>query len=99
MGAFADKCDILAPDISKYLHIRPEVSYSSLPGIYASSQISVNQMPWFKYGIHDRIPLSLMNGCLCLSDTSDYFTYVLKNKSDYGIHTYSLELLTLCRIY
>ena len=81
--AFADKCDILAPDISKYLHIRPEVSYSSLPCIYASSQISVNQMPWFKYGIHDRIPLSLMNGCLCLSDTSDYFTYVLKNKSDY----------------
>ena len=46
-----------------------------------------------KYGIHDRIPLSLMNGCLCLSDTSDYFTYVLKNKSDYGIHTYSLEAL------
>ena len=90
---FADKCDILAPDISKYLHIRPEVSYSSLPCIYASSQISINQMPWFKYGIHDRIPLSLMNGCLCLSDTSDYFTYVLKNKSDYGIHTYSLEAL------
>lgn len=91
--AFVDKCDILAPDISKYLHIRPEISYDKLPQIYASSQISVNQMPWFKYGIHDRIPLSLINGCLCLSDTSDYFTDVLNIKTNHGIHTYSLEAL------
>ncbi len=93
--AFADKCDILSPDITKYIHIRPEVSYEALPAIYTSAQISINQMPWFKYGIHDRIPLSLMNRCLCLSDTSDYVTDVLNIQSGYGIHTYSLEALDL----
>lgn len=90
---FADKCDILSPDITKYLHLRPEVSYETLPVIYSSAQLSINQMPWFKCGIHDRIPLSLINRCLCLSDSSDYITDILNIESGYGIHTYTLETL------
>lgn len=90
---FADKCDILAPDITKYLHIRPEVNYDELPHLYSSARMSVNQMPWFKYGMHDRIPLSLMNKCICLSDNSLYLSETLKIDKGYGIHTYSLEAL------
>ena len=90
---FADKCDILAPDITKYLHIRPEVNYDKLPHLYSSARMSVNQMPWFKYGMHDRIPLSLMNKCICLSDNSLYLSETLKIDKGYGIHTYSLEAL------
>lgn len=91
--AFADKCDILAPGISRFLNLRPEVTYSRLPCIYSSARLSINQMPWFKNGIHDRIPLSLRNGCICISDESSYLTDTLKLSDDYGIYTYSLEAI------
>lgn len=90
---YADKCDILAPDIRKYLHIKPEVTYDNLPHLYSTAKMSINQMPWFKYGIHDRIPLSMMNGCICISDTSKYMSDFMHIDESYGVHTYSLEAL------
>mgnify|MGYP003162198022 CR=1 FL=1 len=54
--AFVDKCDILIPEYTKYLDIRKEVTYNRLPAIYSNARLSLNQMPWFKGGMHDRIP-------------------------------------------
>ncbi len=88
---FADKCDILIPEYTKYLDIREEVTYDKLPAIYSNARLSINQMPWFKGGIHDRIPLALMNGCLSLTDTSTYLTDVLNIGENEGVYTYSLE--------
>ena len=48
-------------------------------------------MPWFKGGMHDRIPLALMNGCLSLTDASTYLTDVLNIGENEGVYTYSLE--------
>ncbi|MCD7825142.1 MAG: glycosyltransferase [Clostridiaceae bacterium] len=69
---FAEKCRKSIPYAEKYLRIRGEVSYERLPEIYADSKIALNQLPWFKAGMHDRIPLALMNGCVCVTDESTY---------------------------
>lgn len=89
--AFADKCDILISEYTKYLDIRKEVTYNRLPAIYSNARLSLNQMPWFKGGMHDRIPLALMNGCLSLTDASTYLTDVLNIGENEGVYTYSLE--------
>lgn len=89
--AFVDKCDILIPEYTKYLDIRKEVTYNRLPAIYSNARLSLNQMPWFKGGMHDRIPLALMNGCLSLTDASTYLTDVLNIGENEGVYTYSLE--------
>ena len=36
------------------------------------SKISVNVMPWFKRGAHDRVFNSMLNGALCVTDGSTY---------------------------
>ena len=89
--AFVDKCDILIPEYTKYLDIRKEVTYNRLPAIYSNARLSLNQMPWFKGGMHDRIPLALMNGCLSLTDASTYLTDILNIGENEGVYTYSLE--------
>jgi hypothetical protein len=66
-----------------------EVSYSELPDIYAESQMSINQNPWFKAGIHDRVPLSLVNGCVSISDTSELLEETIPNNT--GVVRYSIE--------
>ncbi len=53
------------------------------------AKISLNIMPWFKDGAHDRIFNSMLNGGVCLSDDSKYLREILSN----GKHIifYSLE--------
>ena len=33
---------------------------------------SLNVLPWAKDGFHDRIATSMLNGCICITDTSTY---------------------------
>lgn len=40
--------------------------------ITANSKILLNVMPWFKNGIHDRIPTAMYNGAVCVTDSSTY---------------------------
>ena len=40
--------------------------------ITANSKILLNVMPWFKNGIHDRIPTAMHNGAVCVTDSSTY---------------------------
>lgn len=42
------------------------------------AQVSINVMPWFKDGAHDRIFNSMLNGALCLSDDSIYLREEMK---------------------
>lgn len=91
--SFLDKCEILMPENAKYLDIRNEVTYEQLPALYSDAKISLNQMPWFKDGIHDRIPLALMNGCISLTDSSKYINNTLNIDKNYGLYTYSLEAI------
>lgn len=43
------------------------------------SKISLNVMPWFKDGAHDRVFNSMLNGAVCLTDPSKYLKEILKD--------------------
>lgn len=43
------------------------------------SKISLNVMPWFKDGAHDRVFNSMLNQAVCLTDTSKYLKEILKD--------------------
>ncbi|MDE6662357.1 MAG: glycosyltransferase [Lachnospiraceae bacterium] len=51
------------------------------------SKISLNVMPWFKDGAHDRIFNSMLNGALCLTDSSIYLDEILKDKENCRIYS------------
>ena len=46
------------------------------------SKVSVNVMPWFKDGAHDRIFNSQLNGAVCLSDASLYLREIFRDGKD-----------------
>lgn len=46
------------------------------------AKISLNVMPWFKDGAHDRIFNSMLNGALCLTDDSIYLREILKDEEN-----------------
>ena len=55
----------------------------------ADGKISLNVMPWFKQGGHDRIFNSILNGALCLSDDNIWLRENLKDNKE--IVYYSLS--------
>lgn len=48
----------------------------------SKAKISLNVMPWFKDGAHDRIYNSMLNGAVCLTDPSKYLLEHLTNEKD-----------------
>lgn len=46
------------------------------------SKISINVMPWFKDGAHDRIFNSQLNGAVCISDSSIYLKEIFSDGKD-----------------
>ena len=48
----------------------------------SQSKISLNVMPWFKEGAHDRIFNSMLNGAVVLSDTSEYLEEEFEDGKD-----------------
>ncbi|MCD7709389.1 MAG: hypothetical protein LUI02_05895 [Clostridiales bacterium] len=59
------------------LKLGGEVTYDRLPEIYAGTKIALNQTPWFKAGMHDRVPLALQNGSLCVTEKCPYVEEML----------------------
>ncbi len=57
--------------------------------VISKAKISLNVMPWFKDGAHDRIFNSMLNGAVCLTDPSRYLTEVLQEGMD--VIFYSLK--------
>lgn len=57
----------------------------------ADSKISLNVMPWFKEGAHDRIFNSMLNGAVCLTDSSIYLDRYLRDGENAAV--FSLEKL------
>lgn len=47
------------------------------------AKLSVNIMPWFKNGAHDRIFNGMLQGCAVVSDTSVYLDEIIQDKKDY----------------
>lgn len=57
----------------------------------SDGKLSLNVMPWFKEGAHDRIFNSMLNGAVCLTDSSRYLDEFLKQKENAAV--YSLEAM------
>jgi glycosyltransferase involved in cell wall biosynthesis len=56
--------------------------------LISDSKISVNVMPWFKRGAHDRVFNTMLNGAVCVTDTSLYMDDFItdgKNAIYYGL--------------
>lgn len=53
------------------------------------TKISLNVMPWFKDGAHDRIFNSMLNGAVCLTDSSIYLDNILKDGQNCAIYKLS----------
>lgn len=53
-----------------------------------NSKVSVNVLPWFKDGVHDRVFNSILNGAVCFTDESKYQKEILKEGA--GVSYYEL---------
>ncbi len=62
--------------------LHPPVAYDQLPDIYRKTQICINNMPWFKRGMHDRIPMAMLAGATVLTDGSEYLERVMSAEGD-----------------
>jgi spore maturation protein CgeB len=67
-----------------------ELSFGCLEAL-ADSRLSLNVMPWFKDGAHDRIFNSMCNGAVCITDHSKYLDEILT--PDENIIFYDLKQL------
>ncbi|MBD5555149.1 MAG: glycosyltransferase family 1 protein [Roseburia sp.] len=69
VGKGWEKLDCTHPE---NLVIHPQTDTAGCLEMIARAKISINVMPWFKDGAHDRVFSSILNGAVCLSDVSDY---------------------------
>jgi hypothetical protein len=69
----------LAPCRRKDLlqHTGREVTSAEWLEHLGRAKVSLNMMPWFKAGAHDRIWNSMLQGCAVLTDSSDYLQEIL----------------------
>ena len=57
----------------------------------SKAKVSLNVMPWFKDGAHDRVFNSMLNGAVCFTDWSRYLAENLRDGED--IFFYELDAL------
>lgn len=50
--------------------------------VIGDARISLNVMPWFKDGAHDRVYNSMANGAVCVTDGSIYMEETLRDQKD-----------------
>lgn len=71
------------------LHIHPQTDSKTCLSMIRQSKISLNVMPWFKDGAHDRVFNSILNGAVCVTDTSKYLCEILGEEE--GVCYYDLQ--------
>lgn len=76
---------------SEKLIIHEPLNYMEVLEVMGNTKIVLNIMPWFKDGFHDRIPCSMLNGAVCVTDSSKYIDKEFKDNDD--IILYSLTKL------
>lgn len=54
------------------LKLHPQTDSVTCLGMLADAKVSLNVMPWFKDGAHDRVFNSILNGAVCVTDPSRY---------------------------
>lgn len=88
IGKGWDELECLHPE---NLRIHPQTDSLECLKQLADSKLSINVMPWFKDGAHDRVFNSILNGAVCLSDKSRYLCGELQEQE--GVCYYDLKHL------
>mgnify|MGYP002678351839 FL=1 len=89
VDVFGDGWDKFVTTHTECLKIHPAVGYEESLELVGDSKISLNIMPWFKDGAHDRIFSAMMCGTVCLTDSSKYLSEQLREQEN--VYFYSLK--------
>ncbi len=89
---FGDGWDKLEVDDWKNTVVHKGVPYTETADIYADSKIVLNTMPWFKRGLHDRIPTAMLNGAVALTDTTEYIEEFFDTGNNKELLTYDISV-------
>lgn len=74
------------------LRIHPQITSVECLKQLQQAKVSLNVMPWFKDGAHDRVFNSILNGAVCVSDKSKYLCEELEEGE--GVCYYDLQDLS-----
>lgn len=93
------KIDIFGPgwerlgfDKKKNVVLHDRIDYVESANVCEKAKLSFNVMPWFKNGLHDRIPTAMMNGSAVVTDTSRYIDEVfIREGIDQDIFLYDIS--------
>lgn len=67
----------------KNVAVLPQVSYRESLTLIQQSAFVLNVMPWFKSGIHDRVLNAMINGAVCITDSSNLLEQYFIAQRDY----------------
>ena len=93
VDVFGKGWDELECEHPENLRIHPQTTSIECLKQIQNSKVSINVMPWFKDGAHDRVFNSILNGAVCVSDKSKYLCEELKEGE--GVCYFDLEYLEL----
>ena len=79
VAVFGDGWDELSCEHPENIINGKGVSSEACLKMIAQAKVSLNVMPWFKDGAHDRVFNTLLNGALLVSDESIYLKEILKD--------------------
>ncbi len=89
VDVYGDGWDQFSCKHRENLMVHPAVSYENSLDIIGDSKISLNIMPWFKDGSHDRVYTAMLCGAVCLTDSSTYLEEQLRETEN--VYFYSLK--------
>ncbi|MCR5594916.1 MAG: glycosyltransferase [Lachnospiraceae bacterium] len=82
VGQDWDKLKVDHPD--NLIHTNVMMTSADCVRALETAKVSLNVMPWFKDGAHDRVFSSMLAGCVSLTDSSSYLDSILKPWEDYA---------------
>ena len=88
---FLKKLSLTEPSLLQYINVKGQVPYRDTPKLFSEYKFVLNHMPWFKDGLHDRVPMAVMNGCVCFTDGTPYLEKIKNNKKIKNIIFYFLD--------
>ncbi|MBR5128195.1 MAG: glycosyltransferase family 1 protein [Roseburia sp.] len=91
VDVFGKGWDELVCERPENLRIHPQTTSLACLQHLQHAKVSLNVMPWFKDGAHDRVFNSILNGAVCVSDKSKYLCEELAEGE--GVCYYDLEEL------
>lgn len=86
---YGDEWKEIAGKYPGYITVHEKISPEECLELMCNSKITLNIQPWFKYGSHERIYNAMLNGSVCVTDTSEYLLKHFKNGRDivfYELH-------------